>query len=313
MKGVDLSKVKTYPIKKRHNKINTKEFAEICNSSDSIAKFLDSLPSILAGKHFRELVNSIRNSKESGKPIVWGIGAHVIKVGLSPIIINLMKEGYIDAIVMNGAASIHDSEIALIGQSSEDVAEGLPEGTFGMARETGEFWNRAVNKTLKTGLGAGQSLGEELLKAKAPFIQYSILASAAKMKIPVTVHIAIGTDIVHMHPTADGKAMGSASHKDFRILCQVVSDMKNGGVYLNLGSAVLLPEVFLKAVTVARNLGFSISGFTVAVMDFIRHYRAEQNVVQRPSSMLNGKGIYLIGHHEIMIPLLSAALLGDKR
>lgn len=307
-KEADLKKVRTYPINKRKNKVNVNEFAKVCNSRDQVRKFINSLPNILAGKLLRDLLTDIENAKKAGKPLVWGIGAHVIKVGLGPIIINLMERGYVNAIVMNGASSIHDSEIAFIGQSSEDVANGLPKGTFGMARETGEFWNAAINDTLITKKGAGQSLGEHLLRSNAPFLKYSILAAAARMKIPVTVHIAIGTDIVHMHPSANGEAMGSASHKDFRILCNVVSRMNGAGVYVNLGSAVILPEVFVKALTVARNLGNDVHGFTVAVLDFIRQYRAEQNVVGRPAEMLSGKGIYLIGHHEIMVPLLAAGL-----
>ena len=249
------------------------------------------------------------NTNRTGKMAVLAMGAHPIKVGLNPVIIQLLERGVIKAVAMNGAGIIHDAEIAMAGRTSEDVESALNGGSFGMAEETCRFINTAITKGKRQEWGIGKSLGREISQKNLPFANLSILATAERLGIPLTVHVAIGTDINHMHPTADGAAIGEGSHRDFRIFAQVVSQLE-GGVYLNLGSAVVLPEVFLKALTVARNLGHRIEHFLAINMDFIRHYRPTVNVVERPTRM-GGRGITLIGHHEIMFPLLAAAILEE--
>lgn len=254
------------------------------------------------------MVGAIVEAFQRQRPVIWGMGAHVIKCGLNPIVIELMKRGIITAVAMNGAGPIHDFEIALIGETSEDVIEGLQTGMFGMVEETGHLMNKAIEEGAKRGVGLGQSIGEKITELGPPFAHHSILATGVNLGIPVTVHVAIGTDIIHMHPSADGGAIGQTTFTDFRLFTSVVADLGNGGVYLNIGSAVLLPEVFLKALTIARNLGRHVTNFTTVNLDMIQHYRPAQSVVRRPT-LDGGKGYSLSGHHELMIPLLAQAVL----
>ncbi len=309
---VDLSQVRTYPLSERQNKVKVADFARPCAAGLSVRHFLDSLPHILAGEDFRQVVKAIVEAHRTGRPVIWGMGAHVIKCGLSPLVIELMRRRVISAVAMNGAGSIHDLEVALIGQTSEEVADGLRDGTFGMAEETGRLLNQAAGKAATQEIGLGEALGRKIISLgeEAPFCQHSILARGVGWSIPVTVHVALGTDIVHMHPTADGAAIGQATFADFRLLAALVADLE-GGVYLNVGSAVILPEVFLKALTVARNLNNGQpAAFTAVNMDMQRHYRPAQNVVGRPVGD-RGQGYTLIGHHELMIPLLAQAVIEE--
>ena len=269
--------------------------------------WLKGLPNILAGNDLRKLVNRLTTAVKKKRAVILAMGAHTIKIGLSPIILDLMERGIITGIAMNGAGIIHDLEVAMVGATSEDVDNELPNGTFGMAEETGEFLNNAIRAGAKKGNGLGYSVGSSILQASFPYSEYSLLAGAARMNIPSTVHVAIGTDIIHFHPAVDGAAIGKTSHLDFRIFASLVSHLE-GGVYINLGSAVILPEVFLKALTLVRNLGFSVKTFTTVDMDFIRHYRPMTNVVKRPT-LEGGEGFSFIGHNEIMFPLLTAALI----
>lgn len=309
---VDLGRVRTYPLSERQNKVKVADFARPCSAGLSLRDFLDSLPRILAGEDFRQVVQAIVEAYRAGRPVIWGMGAHVIKCGLSPLVIELMRRQVIGAVAMNGAGSIHDLEVALIGETSEDVADGLRAGTFGMAEETGRLLNEATSEAAAQEVGLGEALGRKIvaLGKEAPFRQHSILARGVEWDIPVTVHVALGTDIVHMHPSADGAAIGQATFADFRLFTALVADLE-GGVYLNVGSAVLLPEVFLKALTVARNLNNGRPAtFTAVNMDMQRHYRPTQNVVGRPVGE-RGKGYTLIGHHELMIPLLAQAIIEE--
>jgi hypothetical protein len=298
----DLGRVTTYPLAQRSNKVRIDEFARPVNASSSLGDFLDGLPDILAVKTLRELAAA----READKPVVAALGAHVIKVGLAPVLIRMLEEKTISAIAMNGAGAIHDWEIAAIGATSEDVARVLHQGKFGMAEETGKALNAAAAEAAKTGEGFGAALGRRIVEAKLPHRHASLLARAHDLSIPVTVHVAIGSDIVHQHPAADGAAIGAATFTDFRKLVTIVSTL-SGGVWLNVGSAVQLPEVFLKALSIAENLGHEVSGFATANLDMIRHYRTDENVLRRPTL---GKGVSfgLTGHHEINIPLLAAAV-----
>lgn len=283
------------------------DFATPIEPGASVSDFFDSLPNILAARDLLDVADLIVAAKKSGKPVIFGIGAHVIKCGLNPILIDLMERGMMSAIAMNGACAIHDVELAFFGETSEDVLMAIRDGSFGMARETGELINKSVSKGNASGKGFGQSVGEMVLN-NAGKKECSLLAAAVRMDIPATVHVAIGTDIVHMHPSFDPCATGEATHRDFKLLCSVVSNLNSGGVYLNVGSAVVLPEVFLKALTVARNLGNLVENFSTVNMDFIQHYRPRQNVVLRPTAGEGSKGFELTGHHEIMLPLLAQAV-----
>jgi hypothetical protein len=303
----DLSGVKTYPLASRRNKANAADFARPYRAGSGIAGLIESLPNILAASDFRAVVAAIRAARDGGHGIIWGLGAHVIKTGLSPVVIDLMDRGFVSAIATNGAGVIHDFELALSGSTSEDVDEALGPGRFGMADETGRELNGAINEGVAAGMGLGQSVVSHLHRTRPPHAAISILASAGRLEIPVTVHVGIGTDIIHMHKDASGAAIGEGSLRDFRYLVSNVARLENG-VYLNCGSAVVLPEVFLKAVALARNQGHSLAGLTTVNLDFIRHYRAQTNVVSRPVAG-TGKGYSLVGHHELMIPLLAAALL----
>lgn len=304
---IDLKRVRTYPIKKRKNKVKIVNFAKPGKEKATFANFIDSLPFILAGKNFRQITQAIVNAYSKRRPVILAMGAHVIKCGLSPILIDLMKRGVVTAVALNGAGAIHDFEIGLIGETSEDVAKGLEAGIFGMAEETGKLMNEAINESKEPELGMGCILGKKIIEMKAPYEKFSILAAGIKLDIPVTVHVAIGTDVIHMHPEANGAVIGEKTFNDFRIFTSVITDLEEG-VYLNVGSAVILPEVFLKALSIARNLGHKVENFTAVNLDMYEHYRPLQNVVRRPTSK-GGKGYTLLGHHEILIPLLSQAVI----
>jgi hypothetical protein len=299
--------LKTYSVHDRFSKVSVDNFAKPLAPGATIGDFVRSLPQQFAGVDFPELVAALARCHRQQRPIICGMGAHVIKVGLNPIIIDLMEKGVITAIALNGAGIIHDTEIAMVGRTSEDVGQVLGAGEFGAARETGEVVNGAIRYGADNNLGLGQAMGHFLNDKAFPFNGMSLLAAAHRLGVPVTVHVALGTDIVHIHPSASGADIGQTSHHDFKLFCRLVSGLA-GGAYLNIGSAVLLPEVFLKALTVTRNLGFKVQDFTTANFDFIRHYRTMTNVVNRPTSG-GGRGYNFIGHHELMIPLLAAALL----
>ncbi len=307
-KQIKLDKVKTVSIAARKSKVTPKDFAKVIKKGSSVAEFVESLPNILLAADLRDLVNDIVRARKKRQPVILQMGAHVVKVGLSPLIVHLVKSGVVTHVAMNSAASIHDVETAMWGKTSEDVAANLTDGTFGMVRETGEFINKALVKGMTEGEdGYGESLAKKLIALKAKHLDISILAQCFLAHVPVTVHAAIGTDIVHQQPSMDGAATGELSFRDFKILVNSVKDLKGGGVVLNIGSAVILPEVFLKALTVARNLGFAAKGFSTANFDMIRHYRTQMNVVERPTQQL-GRGYNFTGHHEIMIPLLVAMI-----
>lgn len=305
---LDLGGVRTSPLGERKSKVGLGDFARPHVAGAPLPDFLDRLPRLLAADSLRALVADLVRARKAGKPIVWGLGAHVIKVGLSPLLIDLMDRGFVTGLALNGAGVVHDFELALAGQTSEDVEEGLGSGVFGMAAETGEGVNRAIVEGDRDGLGLGAAVGRFIDGAGAPHVGVSLLAAAWRRTLPATVHVALGTDIVHMHPACDPAAVGRATHLDFRLLAGQVAEMGGGGVYLNVGSAVLLPEVFLKAVTLARNLGRDLTDFATANLDFIQSYRPNMNVVQRPTKGV-GRGYSLTGHHEIMVPLLAAALV----
>ncbi len=306
---LDFSKVRTYPIKKRFSKVQTSLLGKKVDKGARVRSFIHGLPDILAAQNLRTIARNIAQAHRANKTILLGMGAHPIKVGLSPLIIDFMERGIIHAVALNGAGVIHDFELAYMGETSEDVAASLKDGSFGMAEETGAFINQAISEGSIKGLGLGAAVGQAILKARLPHRKLSILATAARLGMPVTSHVAIGTDIIHMHPMADGKALGDCSLRDFRTLTSVVSTL-GGGVYLNFGSAVVLPEVFLKAVSLARNLGCPVQNLTTVDLDFLAHYRPLANVVTRPT-LQSGKGYHLTGHMEIMVPLLFAAVLEE--
>jgi arginine dihydrolase ArgZ-like protein len=304
----DLSGVRTYPLSSRHSKARADDFARPVQRGGSFATWFDSLPAILGGADLRRVVRAIVEARQRAAGVMWGIGAHVIKTGVSPVLIDLMERGYVSALAMNGAGIIHDFEIALSGATSEDVDEALGPGRFGMAEETGRLLNEIVSGASTRGMGLGQAVAAYLAEANPAYAERSLLVAADRLKVPVTVHVALGTDIVHMHPDASGAAIGDASLRDFRYFASSVAKL-TGGVYLNCGSAVVLPEVFLKAVALARNQGVSLDGLTTVNIDFVRLYRPQTNVVTRPVAGTNGVGISLVGHHEILIPLLAAAII----
>jgi hypothetical protein len=313
-----LGAVRTYPLASRKSKVTVRNFAKTAAANTSLAKFLDSLPNFLAAEDLRHLLSAIHSARKQHRAILWGIGGHVIKVGLGPVLIDLMKRGFISGMAMNGAALIHDFEIALAGNTSEDVEAGLGEGEFGMAAETGQYINEFAKLSHRLRIGYGEAAGQFLTSGilNVKHADSSVLVAAYKHRIPVTIHLAIGTDIPHMHPAANGAALGDATHHDFRLFCALVQQMHPGGVYLNWGSAVLLPEVFLKAVSVVRNLGVPLRPITTANFDFIQHYRPLQNVVKRPTASPRGRsgpeshGYAVTGHHELLLPLVAAALAG---
>jgi len=311
-----LGAVRTYPLASRKSKVSVRDLAKPPAANGSLVKLLDSLPDILAARDLRHLLAAIHLARRERKAVLWGIGGHVIKVGLGPVLIDLMRRGFVSGIAMNGAALVHDFEIALAGNTSEDVEAAIGEGHFGMAAETGEYVNEISKLAARIRIGYGEAAGQFLRSGviDAPYGESSVLAAAHKHRIPVTIHLAIGTDIPHMHPAADGASLGIASHYDFRLFSALVKEMQPGGVYLNWGSAVILPEVFLKAVSVVRNLGVALRPITTANFDFVQHYRPLQNVVKRPTASAPGSrgieshGYAITGHHEIMLPLVAAAL-----
>lgn len=316
-----LARVRTYALARRKSKVTVGDFARPPKAGGgSLTQFLDALPRILAAEDLRAVVRAAQKAKAQGKPVLWGIGGHVIKVGLAPVLIELMRRGYVNGLAMNGAALVHDFEIAMVGNTSEDVDAVLGSGAFGMAEETGLLLNEMAVGAQRGGIGLGEAAGKLLTnrRLRAKHLDKSVVAAAFRRGIPVTVHLAIGTDIPHMHRSANGAALGAATHHDFKLFCALVKRMHPGGVYLNWGSAVLLPEVFLKAVSVARNLGTPLRAITTANFDFIQHYRPLQNVVKRPTAAMQGRrasashGYAITGHHEILMPLVAAALLGKK-
>jgi hypothetical protein len=303
----DLSGVRTYPLTSRPSKVRVADFAQPHRPGDGIGTFIDRLPRLLAAADLRAVVAAVIAAHRADRAIVWGLGAHVVKTGLSPVVVDLMRRGLVSAVATNGAGLIHDFEIALAGATSEDVDAALGPGRFGMARETGADLNEAIRAGAGEGLGLGQAVGRYLLRRSPPHVDCSIAATAAALEIPFTVHVAMGTDIIHMHPDASGAAIGEASLRDFRYFVSAVARLERG-VYLNCGSAVVLPEVFLKAVALARNAGRSLDGITTVDLDFLRHYRPRVNVVARPTAGI-GRGFSLTGHHELLLPLLAAALI----
>jgi hypothetical protein len=305
---LDPAGVTTYPLASRPSKVRVEDGAAPWRAGGTFQTYLDRLPNHLAVQSLRAVVAAIVDARRKGKPVLVGMGAHVIKVGLSPILIDLVERGAVTALALNGACAIHDFELALVGYTSEDVEAQLSEGDFGMAEETGHVLNDAVVDGVQRGVGFGRAVGERLLAMRPPHVAHSLLAACARLDVPCTVHVAVGTDIVHMHPRCDGAAVGAATHHDFRLLAAIVADLGDGGVYLNVGSAVLLPEVFLKALTLSRNLGHRVQNFVTANFDFIQHYRPTQNVVRRPVAK-GGRGYALTGHHELLVPLLAAAVI----
>lgn len=303
----DFSKITTYPINQRKNKVKVSDFAHPITPDCSMRDLLDSMPRILAGESLRQLIDAIVSARINDKPVIAMIGGHVIKCGLSPILISLMEQDILTGLAMNGAGSIHDFEIAIIGETSEDVGANIAYGMFGMWEETGNLMNSAIIDGYKSSLGMGEALGKKLVDTNAPYLFASVLAAGFKLSLPITVHVAIGTDIIHQHPKADGAAIGETSFTDFRKFVSEVSEL-DGGVLLNIGSAVIMPEVFLKALSIARNLGNNVVNFTTANFDMFQHYRPNENVVKRPTNM-GGKGYSITGHHEIMIPLLASAVI----
>ncbi|MGI8786533.1 MAG: hypothetical protein ACR2HG_02060 [Pyrinomonadaceae bacterium] len=306
---LDFDAIKTYELASRPSKVTIADFAEPFEENDSLKVFLDKLPNILAVESLREIAAQIRRARALRKPIVWGIGGHIVKTGLAPVLIDLMTRGFVSAIASNGSVLVHDCEIALVGFTSEDVDATLGKGDFGAARETGEILNAAAKRGAADEIGLGEAMGREVLAQNPPNENVSLLCHTYKNKIPVTAHLAIGADIGHFHASCDGAALGATSHADFKLFCSIVKELNDGGVYLNLGSAVILPEIFLKAVTVVRNLGFPLTDFTTANFDFIQSYRPNTNVVRRPTAGGAGRGFSITGHHELMIPLLAAQIL----
>lgn len=304
-----LDDVHTYPLSSRPSKVTIADFAKPVSEDDSLKDYLVSLPNILAVQNLRQLAAQMRRARDLGKPIIWGVGGHVIKTGLAPIIIDLMNRGFVNAIAGNGSVLIHDAEIAMVGSTSEDVDATLGEGVFGGAEETGRLLNEAARDGAKNQIGLGEAMGRAVLAGKPKHEVVSLLCATYKTKIPFTAHLTIGGDIAHFHPRVDGAALGATSHTDFRLLAEIVRRMHGGGVYLNIGSAVTLPEVFLKCVTLVRNLGHELEDITTANFDFIQSYRPLTNVVRRPTADGAGRGFAITGHHELTIPLLAAELI----
>ncbi len=306
---INLEKINTYKLASRPSKVTVNDFAKPILPDDSLRNFLDKLPSILAVQSLREIAAQMRRAKTLGKPIILGIGGHIVKTGLAPVIIDLMERGYVSAIASNGSVLVHDTEIALVGFTSEDVDATLGKGDFGAAKETGEILNEAAKRGAKDKIGLGEAMGREVSEKDPTNAEKSLLCQTYRHKIPFTAHLTIGADIGHFHASCDGASLGATTHTDFKLFCSIVKELNGGGVYLNLGSAVTMPEILLKAVTVVRNLGHELQDFTTANFDFIQHYRPLTNVVRRPTANGAGRGFSVTGHHEIMIPLLAAHIL----
>ncbi len=312
---LEFSELRTVSLQERGGKVRAGDFASLYRKGSGIAGWLDSLPRILAGESFRAVVEAINAARARQRALIWGLGGHVIKCGLAPVLIDLMRRGYVTLFALNGAAAIHDFEIALAGATSEDVEAALPDGRFGVAEETGREMNCAIAAGPREGLGMGEALGRRLDhlfvgQAVPPANpEASLVLQAYRHGTPVTVHVAVGTDTPHMHPAADGAALGYTTHRDFRLFCAYAAGLDDGGVYLNCGSAVVLPEVFLKAISGVRNLGYPLTRFTTVNLDFLEHYRPRANVIERPHARSGGTGHSIRGHHELMIPLLAAALI----
>ena len=304
---LDFAAIRTYPLRERNNKVQAGAIAKVWQKGGSFAQFFDSLPHILVGNDFRAIVDATVTAVRNQRPVILMMGAHVIKCGLNPILIDLLRRKIVNAIAMNGAGAIHDFELALIGETSEDVQRGLDDGSFGMIDETGRQMNAALAAGVQQGIGAGRALGEAIVKGTFHRKELSLLHASVTGNSPITIHIAVGTDIIHQHPTTDGAILGEATYLDFQKFAAVVAQLE-GGVLINIGSAVILPEVFLKALTIARNLGHTVDHFTTATFDMQRHYRPTENVVKRPTHK-GGHGYYVIGHHELLIPLWAAAVI----
>ena len=309
LQPINLDKVSTYPLASRPSKVTVKDFATSITEDSSLGAYLASLPNILAVQSLRELVAQMRRARDLHKPIIWGLGGHVVKTGLGPIIVDLIRRGFVTAIAANGSVLVHDAEIAIAGSTSEDVDATLGAGAFGGAEETGRLLNEAARNGANQGIGLGEALGGALVGLKPKHRDVSLLCAAYEARVPFTAHVTIGGDIGHFHPSADGAALGATSHTDFRLLAEIVRRMNGGGVYLNIGSAVTLPEVFLKCVTLVRNLGNTLDDITTANFDFIQSYRPLTNVVRRPTANGAGRGYAITGHHELTIPLLAAELI----
>ena len=309
LRPLDLDGVKTYPLASRTSKVKLSDFAGSIADDASLRTFLSSLPDVLAVQSLRQLTARIHRARDAKKPIIWGIGGHVIKTGLAPLLIDLMKRGFVSAFAANGSVLVHDAEIAMIGATSEDVDATLSEGIFGGAEETGQLLNSAALEGARDQIGLGEAVGRVLCARNPQHRDYSLLCTAHDAKLPFTAHVTIGGDIAHFHPKADGASLGATTHTDFRLLASLVKEMDGGGVYLNVGSAVVLPEVFLKCVTLVRNLGHPLTGITTANFDFIQSYRPLTNVVRRPTEKGAGQGYSITGHHELTIPLLAAMLI----
>ncbi|MGL4207887.1 MAG: hypothetical protein ACRCTY_00720 [Candidatus Adiutrix sp.] len=306
---IEFDKVNTTTLDGRHSKVKACDFARPLKAGASLGDFFKGLPNILAAADLQKAASLIVQAKKTKSPVILAMGGHVVKVGLAPMIIDLLERGIIDALATNGSVMVHDAEVAMVGSTSEDVALGLGTGAFGVTQETGALINEASKLAAQNKMGLGQALGEALLSLNPPYGNFSIFAAAARLKKPITVHAAVGTDVYNIHPTADGASLGAATMNDFRLFCRLAATLE-GGVFINLGSAVILPEVFLKALTLVRNLGHKVEKFTTINMDFIRHYRPQVNVVNRPTQN-GGQGFYFIGHHEIMFPLLMALTLNQ--
>jgi hypothetical protein len=306
---LSLDGIKTYSLSERHSKVSRLDFGRPWEPGLGFREFVARLPRILAGNDLREVAAAWVRARQDGRHVLLGMGAHPIKVGLNPLLIDLLKRGLITGLAMNGAGIIHDAEVAMVGRTSEDVDEVLGCGQFGMARETAEFLNGAIAWGAKEGLGLGQAVGRRLKESGFPHLDLSLLAAAAALDVPLTVHVAVGTDIIHLHPSVAPEALGAATHRDFRLFAALVSELRHG-VFINLGSAVIIPEVFLKALTLARNLGHQVAPLTTVNLDFIQHYRPLTNVVRRPTAG-EGRGFALTGHHELLFPMLAALVVEE--
>jgi deoxyhypusine synthase len=311
LQPLDLNAVQTYPLASRPSKVSLEDFARPTTKDSTLQDFLSTLPNILAVRSLRELATQMKRARDRHKPIICGLGGHVIKTGLAPVVIDLMERGLVTAIAANGSVLVHDAEIALVGSTSEDVDATLGAGAFGGAEETGKLLNDAAREGARDNLGLGEALGRALLSQTPPHKEYSLLCAAYERRVPFTAHLTIGADIAHFHPQADGASLGATTHTDFRLFAELVRRLNDGGVYLNIGSAVTLPEVFLKAISLARNLGHTLTDFTTANFDFIQSYRPLTNVVRRPTADGAGRGYAITGHHELTIPLLAALLICD--